>query len=207
MNFFSDVNVRTLDGSAPDKKIISIAVTEQNTGSLAFGAGYSSYQGIMGTVYLTERNLLGKGQYLSLNTNISGDRSLVNLAFTEPAFLGNDVSFGFDLFGNEEDNSDTSSYTVSEVGLGFRIGLPLSDDLRLNTRAKYTRNEVYGIPSDASAALKQLEGARNISELGYTLLYSSLDNPMLPSTGVSLKLSQDFYGSDVSNLSTVFSGK
>jgi len=207
MNFFSNVNVRTLDGSAPDKKIISIDVTEQNTGSLAFGAGYSSYMGVIGTVYLTERNLLGKGQYLSLNTNLSGDRNLINLAFTEPAFLGSDVSFGFDLFGNEQDNSDTSSYTNSEVGFGFRFGLPLSDDTRLNTRAKFTRNEVYGVASNASAALKQLEGNRNIGELGYTLSYNSLDNPMIPSSGVSLNLSQDFSGGDVSNLSTVFSGK
>jgi len=142
-----------------------------------------------------------------LNTNIRGDRSLVNLAFTEPAYFGSDISFGFDLFGNEQDNSDTSSFTVSEIGLGFRIGLPLSDDLVLKTRAKYTRNEVYGVASNASAALKQLEGKRNISELGYTLAYSSLDNPMIPSSGVLLNLSQDFYGGDVSNLGTVFSGK
>ncbi|MDG2186695.1 MAG: outer membrane protein assembly factor BamA [Hyphomicrobiales bacterium] len=206
LNFFSDVNVRTLNGSSPDRKIIDITVSESNTGSLSFGAGYSSNRGLVGTVYLTERNLLGKGQYISLNTNLSGDRNRLNLNFTEPSFLDSDVSFGFDIFGDERDSTDTSNYTQSEVGAGVRFGFPLSKDLFLKTRAKYTKNEVYGVPSDASTALKQLEGKRDIAEIGYSLSFSNLDNPIMPTNGMSFVFSQDFSGGDVSYLSTEFSG-
>ena len=49
-------------GSAPDQMVIEVAVTEQSTGELSFGAGFRPRTGVLGDVSLRERNLLGNGQ-------------------------------------------------------------------------------------------------------------------------------------------------
>ena len=68
-------------------KVIQIAVSEKPTGSLMFGAGYSSVSGFVGSIYIKEDNLLGKGQRVATQFSLGGDQSLVNIQFTEPSFL------------------------------------------------------------------------------------------------------------------------
>ncbi len=208
LNFFSDVKLNTVDGSAPDKKVIQIAVSEKPTGSLMFGAGYSSVAGIVGSIYIKEDNLLGRGQKVATQLSLGGNQNLVNLQFTEPSFLSSDVSAGIDIFGNETDLSEDSGYKSKEVGAGFRFGFPLSEDLNLVTKYKYTNNEVYDVPANSSAALTQLEGTRNISEFGYSLRYNTLDNMVSPNNGMLIDFSQDLagLGGDVKFLRTEVSG-
>ncbi len=208
LNFFSDVKLRTVAGSSSDKKVIQIAVTEKPTGSLVFGAGYSSTAGLMGNIQINEDNLLGRGQRVSTQLSLGGNKNLINIQFTEPSFLSSDVSAGIDIFGNETDLSDDSGYKKKEIGAGLRFGFPLSEDLRLVTKYKYTSNEVYDVPAGSSAALTQLEGTRNISEFGYSLRYNTLDNMVLPSNGTLIDFSQDLagLGGDVKYLRTEVSG-
>lgn len=208
LNFFSDVKLNTVNGSAPDKKVIQIAVSEKPTGSLMFGAGYSSVAGLVGSVYIKEDNLLGKGQRIATQFSLGGDQSLVNIQFTEPSFLSSDVSAGIDIFGNETDLTEESGYKNKEIGAGLRFGFPLSEDLHLVTKYKYTNNEVYDVPANSSAALTQLEGTRNISEFGYSLRYNTLDNMISPTNGTLIDFSQDLagLGGDVKYLRTEVSG-
>ncbi len=208
LNFFSDVKLNTVNGSAPDKKVIQIAVSEKPTGSLMFGAGYSSVAGFVGSVYIKEDNLLGKGQRIATQFSLGGDQSLVNIQFTEPSFLSSDVSAGIDIFGNETDLTEESGYKNKEIGAGLRFGFPLSEDLHLVTKYKYTNNEVYDVPANSSAALTQLEGTRNISEFGYSLRYNTLDNMISPTNGTLIDFSQDLagLGGDVKYLRTEVSG-
>ncbi len=208
LNFFSDVKLRTIAGSSSDKKVIQIAVTEKPTGSLVFGAGYSSTAGLMGNIQINEDNLLGRGQRVSTQLSLGGNKNLINIQFTEPSFLSSDVSASIDIFGNETDLSDDSGYKKKEIGAGLRFGFPLSEDLRLVTKYKYTSNEVYDVPAGSSAALTQLEGTRNISEFGYSLRYNTLDNMVLPSNGTLIDFSQDLagLGGDVKYLRTEVSG-
>jgi outer membrane protein insertion porin family len=208
LNFFSDVKLNTLNGSAPDKKVIQIAVTEKPTGSLMFGAGYSSVAGFVGSIYVNEDNLLGKGQKVATQLTLGGNQNLVNIQFTEPSFMSSYVSAGIDIFGNETDLSENSGYKDKEIGAGLRFGFPLSDDLNLVTKYKYTNNEVYDVPANASTALTQLEGKRDISEFGYALRYNTLDNMIWPTSGTLVDFSQDFagLGGDVKYLRTEVSG-
>ena len=76
------------------------------------------------------------------------------------------------------------------------------------TKYKYTNNEIYDVPANSSAALTQLEGTRNISELGYSMRYNTLDNMVSPSNGTLLDFSQDLagLGGDVKYLRTEVSG-
>lgn len=208
LNFFSDVKADVVSGSAPDRRVVKISIVEKPTGSIVFGGGYSTYSGAVATIDFSERNLLGKGQQVSLGLSIGGNQNLINLIFTEPAFLGSDVTAGFDLYGNETDYTEQSGYKNKEVGTGVRFGFPLSDELKLALKYSYTNNEVYGVPSTAALSIRQLEGINSKSEIGYGFDYSTLDNSLTPSNGIKVQFGQDFagFGADTEFLRTTLSG-
>ena len=108
LGFFSNVDVKTLPGTTPDKTVIEVNVEEQSTGELSFGVGYSTTNGPLGLIKISERNLLGKGQSLSLATNLSFVTSNITLSFTEPYFLGRPITAGVDIFDTVTQNTNTT---------------------------------------------------------------------------------------------------
>ena len=110
MGFFKAVDIKRRPGTAPDRVVLDVDLVEQSTGELSFGAGYSTSEGVIGDVSLTERNLLGKGQFLRLRLAGSAERLQVDLSFTEPRFLDRNLAAGFDLFHKEIDFSSTQQF-------------------------------------------------------------------------------------------------
>ena len=103
LGLFKNVEVKRRPGSAQDRVVLDVEITEQSTGELSFGAGYSTSEGVIGDVSITERNFLGNGQFLRLKLAGSIERFQIDLSFTEPRFLDYNMSAGFDLFHKEID--------------------------------------------------------------------------------------------------------
>ena len=74
LDFFNKVVLEREQGSTPDKTIVKVEVEEKSTGSLNLGLGYSTDAGPLVDVTLRERNLLGKGQSLSLSTTLAAEK-------------------------------------------------------------------------------------------------------------------------------------
>ncbi len=161
LGFFKAVDIKRRQGSAQDRVVLDVEVTEQPTGELSFGAGYSTSEGVIGDVSLTERNLLGNGQFLRLGVSGSKERLNLNLGFTEPRFLGSNVVAGFDLFRNTTTATSTSPYSTSRTGGGVRLAFPLAENVWLNTGYSISR-DTLSIPTDyssiASRAIKEACG-------------------------------------------------
>src|SRR4029077_13020587 len=70
----------------PDILNVEISVKERSTGTITLGAGYGSYQGFFFTTQISEINLMGRGQTLSLAAQYSVQQlaQSLNLGFTEP---------------------------------------------------------------------------------------------------------------------------
>ncbi len=207
LDFFKRVDISTELGSAADKIVINVDVEEKSTGSLSFGVGYSTSDAVVGDISLTERNLMGRGQYLRLSTSLSLKRQQLDLRFTEPYFLGRNVSFGVDLFGTETDLESTAGYKSQQVGAGLRFGFPIQEDVFLNTRYSLVRDRIYDV-SSSSATIVNAQGRAWVSQTGYTLTYDTLDNPVTPTEGFKLQLDQDLagLGGDVYFLRTTAKG-
>ena len=97
LGLFSDSVVNVLPGSRDSLVVIDVKVIEKPTGSLTFGAGYSSEAGLGGLIEYGERNFLGRGQALSFAINTGKDDQLYELSFYEPMFLRNDLGFGVNI--------------------------------------------------------------------------------------------------------------
>jgi outer membrane protein insertion porin family len=194
LDFFAKVDIKELPGSAPDKVIMVVEVEEKSTGSLAFGAGFSTAETILGDITLTERNLLGRGQFVRLRTSMSFKRQQVDFSFTEPYFLDRNMSFGVDIFATETDLQDESSFDTRQVGAGLRFGFPISEDAKVTLRYSFTNDRISDIKSTASVAIKSAAGTSNTSLVGYAVNYDTLDSPVDPTSGVRATFAQDLAG-------------
>jgi len=77
---------------------------------------------------ISQNNLLGRGQLLTLQAQISGLRQLFLLQFQDLYFLDTDWTFGFNLFKQDR---ILSSFTRSSKGASLTWGYLLAEDLRL----------------------------------------------------------------------------
>lgn len=205
LGFFEKVDISRETGSSPDRVILNVSVVEKNTGELSFGAGYSTSEGVIGDISITERNLLGNGQFLRLSLGGSFERQQIDLSFTEPRFLDMNLAAGFDIFHKEIDRSDESNFKNRKTGGGIRLGFPIAENIRGAVRYTFTRDDIYEVENDATDAIKQQEGVSNISSVGYTLTYDTRNHRSKPNRGLYLSVSQDFagVGGDVNYLRTV----
>ena len=213
LDFFSKVEIQEMPGSAPDRVILVIRVEEKSTGSLHFSVGYSTSEGPIGSVDYTERNLLGTGRQLNIKTSLSFKRQSVDFGFTEPYFLGYNMTAGIDLFGSRTDFKDESNYRTNQAGFGLRLGFPLDDYQKLYTRYSFSVRDT-SIRGDAandanangiidvcdpaspeySPSICDLRGTDYISMLGATYVYDNLDNPLDPTSGFRGQLAVDVAG-------------
>jgi outer membrane protein insertion porin family len=196
LGFFKTVDIETEPGSAPDRVILQVTVVEQPTGELSFGAGYSTTEGVIGDISVTERNLMGKGQYVRLGFSGSLERAQVDFSFTEPNFLDRNMAAGFDIFHKEVDLRDVASFRQRDTGVNLRVGFPVADNTQLGLRYRFQREEIYDATSNASLAVKDAasDGAVYVSSVGYTLAYDTRNVPQQPTSGIFASLSQDVAG-------------
>lgn len=207
LGFFKGVKVSTRPGSSADRVILDFVVQEQATGEFSIAAGYSSNDGVIGEVAYTERNLMGKGQFLRLKLAGGAENMQIDLSFTEPRFMDQDISAGFDVFHKENDYQDESGYSQRKTGGALRAGFALTDEVYFQSKYSLLQDEVFDVDTSASQIIQDVaaDGERIISSLGYTVTYDTRNNRAKPSRGFYLSASQNFagVGGDVQYLQTV----
>ena len=223
LGFFKAVDVKREPGSSPDRVVLNVEITEQSTGELSFGAGYSTSEGVIGDVSISERNLLGRGQFLQLKLSGSATRLQAELGFTEPRFLDRNLAAGFDIFHKEVDYTSQSSYKTRKTGGDLRLGFPLSERWWVNTNYTLVQDEIIesynGTTKPSLAVLEAVgdpTGANNgasktalTSSVGYSVSYDARNHPKNPNRGIFVQLTQDFAGAggDVNYVRTVAEGR
>lgn len=129
LGFFETVDVTTRPGSAADKVIVTVEVTEKHTGQFQVGMGFSSVENFIGQAQITEQNFLGQGQTVSLQAQISSMRQMFMLSFWEPRFLDSEWTLAFNVYNTVMAQVD---YNKTSTGAELTLGHPLVlRDLRL----------------------------------------------------------------------------
>lgn len=108
--YFEDVNVRLLPGQKNAQDVIvEIDVVEQKTGTVTIGAGYSDSDGLVGILGLSETNLRGTGDKVSIQWEFGGETNSNKnyiFSYTHPWLNDQGDSIGFSLFDRENDYED-----------------------------------------------------------------------------------------------------
>ncbi len=197
LGFFSKVDVENQATDKADKVDVNLKVAEQSTGELTFGAGLSSADGVLGDVSITERNLLGKGQFLRANFTVASTRQEIDLSFTEPYFMDRNFAAGIDLFNTSNQSGGSfNNYTFdsSTTGFSLRGTYPWNEYVSHTVRYTLRSDEVSNPAVGASAYVLEQVGSRMTSSVGQTFSYNTLDNQLSPTAGWLASLSQDVAG-------------
>jgi outer membrane protein insertion porin family len=198
LGYFEDVNLETpaVAGSA-DQVDINIDVKEKSTGSVMFGAGLSSSEGVVLGVTVNQSNFLGTGNRVSAQVNTGKVNTTYSFSFTDPYFTPDGVSRGFDLYRKDVNSSslDVGSYKSSSYGAGIRFGVPLNerDSVGFGLTLDYTSLTLSG-----SSPQRYIDYCGSSSGCDNTLLrldlnwaHDTRDNVLYPNRGVLQRVSSE----------------
>jgi outer membrane protein insertion porin family len=130
LQYFKDVNIETpAVAGTTDQVDVNVTVEEKPTGNILAGAGFSSSEGLVLSGSVSQSNVLGSGNYLSVEANSSQVNTVYAISYTNPYYTDDGLSLGGDIYSRKTDSSTTTvaPYTTKSVGLGMRIGVPLTE--------------------------------------------------------------------------------
>jgi outer membrane protein insertion porin family len=202
LGFFKDVDITEVPGSAPDRTALQVKVEEQPTGELSFSAGYSSVDQLVLDLGITQRNFRGRGQDVRARVSVGSLRQQLDFSFTEPRFLGRDVSAGLDIYGYRYDLSDYSAYKTTTLGFTLRANFPLSIDSSgaLRYVLRHDNIQIENLLCDPtqgtvlSSALCGQVGSRLTSSIGYGARLDRRNDYLNPTRGFYVDFNQDIAG-------------
>jgi outer membrane protein insertion porin family len=194
LGFFERVEIENKAGSSPDKTVIDVSLKERSTGEISFGAGFSSSAGVVGDAGIRERNLLGRGQDLELRLQVGERQQQIDLSFTEPYFLGKNLSAGVDVFRTIRDLQSESSFDRETLGFALRSGYRITEPLSQVWKYTLREDKITVIPTGASLAIKEQEGDFITSSIGQTLRYDKRDSRFNPTDGYFVELQNTLAG-------------
>jgi outer membrane protein insertion porin family len=197
-SYFSEVNIET--PSVPgtqDQVDVNITVTERNTGSLNFGLGYSTADKLTVTASISQSNILGTGNQLSLQINTGEVNQVYSLGFLNPYWTVDGIGFGWDIFQRNVDTSSLSvaSYTTNTMGAGIRFAVPLTEYDTITTGFTAERTQLTLDP--LSASIQYLEFVRIFGEDTTTFRYNigyardTRDSLVYPTRGRFIELGSE----------------
>lgn len=196
--YFEDINIETpaVPGTT-DQVDLNINVKEKSTGSVLFGAGLSSSEGLIFGVTVNQNNFLGTGNRVSAQINTGKVNTTYSLSYTDPYFTPDGISRGFDIYRRDVDTStlDTASYKSSSYGAGVRFGVPINERDAINTGLTFDYTKISlnsSSPQRYQAFCGNPNGCDNTSlllNLGWS--HDTRDNALYPNKGVYQRFNAD----------------
>lgn len=194
LNYFSKVDIQTIPQEDSNKADINVNVEEKSTGYFNVGVGYSTVNGAMLRAGVTENNFRGLGQQVSVDASVSQRTTDYNFSFTEPYFLGRNLSAGIDIFNTSYDYQDEGSYDSETTGGRVRFGWNYTDAFSQSVRYTLRKDSITNVDSGASQYVKEEEGDYTGSIFGQTVAYDKRDSSVNPKEGYYLSLGTDVAG-------------
>ncbi len=208
LDYFQKVDISTVPGSQPDQVVLVVDVVEKSTGEFSIGAGYSTGGDTPGPSVegsITERNFLGRGQFIRLSAGGGKNSRDYGLSFTEPYFLGRRISAGFDIYNQTR---NYTNYNTETLGATVRFGLPITNSI--TTQLAYNiSQEKYSFPDscltngaldpakcNVSQAIQQgvAESPWLKSSVSLGLVYNTIDDMKNPHEGIYANVSTEVAG-------------
>lgn len=196
-SYFSEVGIETppVQGTS-DQVDVTVKVKEQPTGALLLGIGFSSSEKFVIQGSVSQNNVLGSGNSLTVGANTSKVNTNISLSFTDPYYTVDGVSRGFDAYFRRSDPTSLSlgNYRTQSVGGGVRYGYPVTDIDRISAGLSVERTTLETFASSPVSALNFVRDFGN----SYTSLLAtagwqqdSRDSAVWPTNGRMQRLTSE----------------
>lgn len=200
MNYFETVDITPVDTSYIDEKDLVIRVTEKPTGSLNFGAGFSSIDSVTGFIEVTQSNFdlfdppnfVGGGQRFRLSLRGGEERKDASISITEPYFLGQRLALSVEGFYRDllflSDQYDQSNW-----GGAVSLRRALGEHMYGSIEYRYETIDIEAV-STASAIYQADDGQWNKSSVRADITYDNRDNLFIPRRGQKVSAGYEYAG-------------
>lgn len=198
LGYFKSVKIAAAPGSAPDRVVLDVAVEEQKTGNFWISGGYSTSDGFLASVTISDTNFLGTGDIAKTTLTYGQYARGFDLAFTDPWFLGQRLSLGGELFGRQTFANSNQAFNTSLYGAKVTAGTPITDNLGVTWSYSIYNQGLSLDPAIGTVSLPIQQAAQAgsywVSSIGSGVTYSTLDNPKDPTSGVWARTNNEFAG-------------
>jgi outer membrane protein insertion porin family len=211
LGFFGRADVEPRPGSSPDQVVIDVNLEEVPTGSLSFGANYSTDNGASLIAGFRERNFLGRGQSLAFDIAAGVRNQVYSFDFAEPQFLGRDLRFGIGLSYRTTDNAN-ALYDTERFRFSPSIAFPVSENGRLSLFYGLDYTDITDVAGsdtpetddDASIVIREEAALGGLwsNAVGYTYSYDTRRTGIDPRSGILLRFGQEFGFGDTTFVKT-----
>ena len=201
LQYFEKVDISPQDTNVPNRKNMVVTVEEKRTGSVTFGAGFSSVDSLLGFVEITQGNFdlfnfpyfTGGGEKFRVRLQYGLERQDVEIEFKEPWFLEQRLALGYDLFYH---NATYLSNYYNERNFGGSVSLSRAFGQFWSGSVTYTLQDfdLYDFASNSSPQLLMEQGYRTDSSITLGMSYDTRDSVLLSRRGVHADFSAEFAG-------------
>tara|TARA_B100001123_G_scaffold7618_2_gene9416 strand:+ start:4078 stop:6372 length:2295 start_codon:yes stop_codon:yes gene_type:complete len=194
LGFFDVVNSNKKQTKEKDRTNIVFNVKEKQTGQFSIGGGFSSTNGALANVGISERNFLGKGQDLRAKFTLAERATQLDFGFTEPYFRNKDINLGVDVFKIKTTFADESSFDNDTIGAGLRLGYMITERTRHSWNYSFKDEEIEGVKSGASDFILNQKGNYKTSSLSHRLSFYGINDRLNPTKGSEWSVSNKVAG-------------
>ena len=201
LQYFEKVDITPQDTTVPNRKNMVVTVEEKRTGSVTFGAGFSSVDSLLGFVEITQGNFdlfnypyfTGGGEKFRIRIQYGLERQDVEIEFKEPWFLEQRLSLGYNLFYH---NATYLSNYYNERNFGASVSLARAFGQFWSGSITYTLQDfdLYDFADNSSPQLLMEQGYRTDSSITLGMSYDTRDSVLLSRHGVHADFSAEFAG-------------
>jgi outer membrane protein insertion porin family len=195
LQYFEKVDTYASDTLVPGRKDLNVVVQEKRTGSLNFGLGFDSNQGLVGFAELNQgnfditnwRTFTGAGEKFRARFQIGTLQTQALISLTEPYFLDQRLALGEEVYYLD---SQYYSNVYNERNYGFDIFLrkPITNFLAARIQYRFQDTNIYGISTTDPLVLAQA-GDTLESRMTFELTYDKRDNAFLTRKGTRVDFS------------------
>jgi len=196
LGFFTRVDTYPEETGVEGRKDLIVQVEEKRTGSLNFGAGYSTVDQLIGFVELTQGNfditnwpgLTGAGQKFRAKAQVGSQRKDFSVGLTEPYFLDRRFSLGGQVFYSEASYL-SSVYDQRNYGFSLEARKPIISWVYGVLGYSLQNFEIYNVANSVSSEILAEEGTTTQSMVTSSLVWDRRDNPFLTRHGERISIS------------------
>src|SRR6185437_12257525 len=146
LDFFKSVKITTEPGSSSDRVILDVDLEEKSTGDFSVSGGYSTTDGALAEVSISERNFLGRGLFAKAAVTYGQYARGLSLSYIDPYLLDYRVALGLDAYYRQQLPNSYISYGTRTIGFSPRLGFQLREDLSLQLRYSIYQQDI-SLPS------------------------------------------------------------
>ncbi len=202
LGYFNDVNVTTEPvPGAIDQVDVVVDVKEKPTGVINLGVGYGSTDKVMLSGGISQDNIFGSGNSLSLQVNTSESNRTAILAHTDPYWTRDGISKTTSLYYRRTTPYDNSysdgDYEVTAIGAGLNFGVPISENDRIYMGASYEFNRLDRL-NELRTPLAYQNFVKEFGKSSHAVIFNlgwekdTRDSALVPTRGSYTRLSGDF---------------